>query len=132
MQLMTMLRKAHLKNCLRFSDTLTGAFALYNVVKRVMFHRSRSIASNNMMLTNSPEVVADESVLSDFTAHSSALTVAASRQPHESLMRMELQVHLAQSSWAEIAAIPVYRGGVRLAHRHDGYSEWQWPFLLQR
>jgi hypothetical protein len=130
--LLAQMRRAHLRGGLQFNSALESAAALYTAVHRITFRNAIADPAALRSSRCSPEAVEDEGMVIEFTKRSAVAGVAAARSSSDTLMRMREQVGLTMSFNREIAAMPRYRNAGSLALRHDGYGEWQWPFILNR
>lgn len=123
------LRIAHLRGRLRFNSSLDGVLALYNVVKRV---RQRQEGCDAALFADSRAIAADEAVVTGFAQNGYVFSVAAAKHPSDTLLQLSQSVAMEEGCNAMIAAQPVFRGSGKMALRQEGYSDWQWPFLLQK
>lgn len=116
-------REANQHGLLRLNSTLDGVSKLYGAVQRL---------ERNSYSTADPLREADEQVLEDFTNNMHVFSVAATTAPQNTLEIMRRNIQ-AETSWnAEILSQPIYRASTRMALRQQNYSDWQWPYLLQR
>lgn len=146
--MLAQMRRAHLRGSLQFSPALESTGTLYGAVRRIMLRNgvaAISAASSGIgsssgrgdgrgagSVQEEKGQREDEQLVGEFMQRAAMQHVAAARSSADSIAHIQLQASLAQSFNAEIAATPVYRDTARLAFRHDGYAEWQWPFLLNR
>ena len=142
--LITDLRKAYIKGNLRMNNSLSSVQALYEATAR----SNSSINSNTNISNNSNNMGSvssksnsefinirseeDQRLLRQFASTSNMGYVAASKLPVDSLTRLQHWAQLEQVCNEEIRAQPVYRKTSAMALRHVGYSDWQWPFLMNK
>ncbi len=122
-------REANQKGMLRLNTTLDGVGKLYGAVQRI--ERSlRHPHSSSSAAT--PFLDSDEQAIEDFTNNMHIYAVAAATTPQSTLETMR-RCAQAEMCWnAAILSQPVFRTSTKMALRQESYSDWQWPFLLQR
>lgn len=98
---------------------------LYGVVQRLLL-------KNSVGNGGSASPSADERLVAEFNRNGHAFAVSATRQPQDTLAAMQRSVLGEANCNAAILSQPVYRSSARMAPRHEGYSDWQWPFLMNR
>lgn len=119
------LRTAHLKGRLRFNGSMEGLGMLYGVVQRLVLKASAGSVGGA-----SPG--SDERLVAEFSRNAHAFAVSATRQPQDTLAAMQRSVLNEANCNAAIVSQPVFRSSTRMAPRHEGFSDWQWPFLMNR
>jgi len=123
------LRTAHLQGRLRFNGSMEGLGMLYGVVQRLVLKASAA-GSNNTAGGASPS--SDERLVAEFSRNAHTFAVSATRQPQDTLAAMQRSVLNEANCNAAILSQPVFRSSTRMAPRHEGFSDWQWPFLMNR
>jgi len=116
---------------LRLNTTLDGVGKLYGAVQRIerslCYPHSNSSSSAAILFLES-----DEEAVEDFTNNMHVYAVAAATTPQITLETMR-RCAQAEMRWnADILSQPVFRASTKMALRQESYSDWQWPFLLQR
>lgn len=131
------LRIANQRNRLRFNSSLDGVMALYGVVRRV---RQRQEVNSHLGFccatggdfSDQRSIAADEAAVCSFVQNSHVFSVSAAKDPSDTLLQISQCVAMEEGCNALISSQPRFRNSSRMALRQEGYSDWQWPFLLQK
>ena len=122
------LRAAHQSGRLRFNGAMEGVGILHGAVRRLVTKAITAAATTTL----DSEPSADDRVVSEFMRNAHVSSVAATKHPQDTLVALQRSVLMERDCNAAIRAQPVYRASSKMALRHEGYSDWQWPFLMNR